>query len=338
VIIACATAYRRGDAVEIAHESAIIIWDARSKTQHFIRRATFTTGTPDFGFLVPTPTQPYLAESSDDAFSLLEKVTAPEVVTVHDYTFIPFPIGCAAGMAPKAAAKVEVLDEGRVGGYDAVVLKAESAAALNDWLSEHKYATRPDLTEWLEPYVKAGWKLTAFKIARDATHQQVATSAVRMSFSAEKPFFPYSEPAEQRDPKQHHGKRLLRVFLIAEDRYEGQLKGGAGWPGKTVWAGSLRSEHTGGLAEKLAMPLGPQPLWLTTFEDSSSPRPGTADVFFSSSATQAEVRRPPIVEHEEYDLTGWVCLGLFLGIGGGTLWGIWWYRRLRRPPPMTASP
>jgi hypothetical protein len=323
----CATAYRHGDLVEIARESAIILWDARSKTQHFIRRARFTTDTADFGFLVPTPTQPYLAESSNAAFSLLEKITAPQIVTVRDYNFIPLPIGCAARRSPEAAAKVEVLDEGRVGGYDAVVLKADSAVALNDWLTKHEYATRPDLTAWLKPYVTDGWILTAFKIARDASRKDVATSAVRMSFSTEKPFFPYSEPAEQRDPKRDHAMRLLRVFLIAENPYEGQRKGDTGWPGKTVWAGTLPSEHVQGLTEKLGVPAGPQPLWLTTFEDDSSPRPGTADVFFVPSPKHAEVRRSPIVRHEEYDLGGWVCLGLMVLLLGGAVWGFW---RLRR--------
>ena len=36
----CAVAPHAGESVQIADESAIIIWDAASKTQHFIRRAT----------------------------------------------------------------------------------------------------------------------------------------------------------------------------------------------------------------------------------------------------------------------------------------------------------
>lgn len=55
---ACAPAPRPGQFVRIAEESAIIIWDEKTRTQHFIRRATFDTDAPDFGFLVPTPTEP----------------------------------------------------------------------------------------------------------------------------------------------------------------------------------------------------------------------------------------------------------------------------------------
>ena len=62
---ACAPVYPKGVHVHIAEESAVIIWDAESKIQHFIRRATFSTPTKDFGFLVPTPSQPKLEESKD---------------------------------------------------------------------------------------------------------------------------------------------------------------------------------------------------------------------------------------------------------------------------------
>ena len=65
---ACAPAPMRGEYVEITNESALIIWDAESKTEHFIRRAAFQSTSTDFGFLVPTPTQPELAEADDSVF------------------------------------------------------------------------------------------------------------------------------------------------------------------------------------------------------------------------------------------------------------------------------
>ena len=76
-ILACAIAPSGNKPVAIADESAIIIWDAANKTQHFIRRASFQSAAPDFGFLVPTPSKPELAEASDAAFAHLARVTAP---------------------------------------------------------------------------------------------------------------------------------------------------------------------------------------------------------------------------------------------------------------------
>jgi hypothetical protein len=35
-----------------ADQTVIIVWDAASKTQHFIRRASLASAAADFGFLV----------------------------------------------------------------------------------------------------------------------------------------------------------------------------------------------------------------------------------------------------------------------------------------------
>src|SRR6266436_5532883 len=79
----CAAPHRPGDYVHIAEESAVIVWDAPSKTQHFIRRATFDTKAKDFGFLVPTPTQPALADVDDAVFSFPEAAIRPKIVDVR---------------------------------------------------------------------------------------------------------------------------------------------------------------------------------------------------------------------------------------------------------------
>ena len=80
---ACATAPPAGAVVSVAEESAVIVWDEATKTEHFVRRATFRSAAKDFGFLVPTPSKPELAEASDDSFTRLEDVIRPEVVQEH---------------------------------------------------------------------------------------------------------------------------------------------------------------------------------------------------------------------------------------------------------------
>src|SRR4051794_37235015 len=76
----CCPAPRGGQAVVNADQTVILLWDAARKTQHFIRKASFKADGSDFGFLVPSPAEPELAESGDDAFPYLAKVTEPEVI------------------------------------------------------------------------------------------------------------------------------------------------------------------------------------------------------------------------------------------------------------------
>jgi hypothetical protein len=295
----CAPVPRKGELVEITDESAVIIWDAASKTQHFIRRASFKTLSSDFGFLVPTPAEPQLAEASDQAFTYLEAVTAPKVVN-HVIKRPP-----PAGLEDQAAAKAEpvrVLQEKRVAGFDAAVLEADDPKALAAWLEKNGYPSSPTLTAWLAPYVAKHWKVTAFKIARDAKDAQgppgVATNAVRMTFKADRPFFPYREPTDQRAAA-GAGPRLLRVYLLADKRMAGTLGENGNWPGRVAWAGQLDADQRKNLLGMLQLPPGTPPgsWWLTEFEDRSSPRPGTDEVYFDPAAEQAAVARPPVVHY-----------------------------------------
>jgi hypothetical protein len=344
--VGCAAAPPLGASVRIADESAIIIWDASSKTEHFIRRATFSSSAHDFGFLVPTPTKPELAEAEDDAFNTLAGITAPKVVTQSAPLSSGGGCGCGV-MAPRAQMageappnKVDVLEAKRVAGYDAVVLEADDADALGKWLKDHGYDFSPAITAWATPYVKAKWKISAFKIARDesgapgtardppptskasaasSAPSAVSASAVRMTFRTEKPFFPYREPPAERGAVQSGpGRRLLRVYFLAEGRTRGTLgEGDLAWPGRVVWANKLEAsgrDNVLGLL-KLSKDTPPAAWWLTEFEDPSSPRPGTDDVYFALDQNQGAVERPPVIQYVSADVAGCVmCCVLALYI------------------------
>lgn len=303
---ACATAWPRGERVRIATESALIVWDEKSKTQHFIRRASFETKLPYFGFLVPTPTKPDLAEAPDDLFERLEDWTKAETKTRT--VFREVSLGCAGSAMPKQAGQVEVLARQHVAGYNAVVLKADDAQALRVWLEEHNYDLRPGLTEWVEPYLKAGWIITAFQVTKtDKEDDRLSTQGVRMSFHTDKPFFPYREPADTSEGKRD--RRLLRLFVLSGQRMRGELDdSGIHWPGKAVWANPLGGDQRQRLAALLdARPIHlPERAWLTVFDDDSSPRPGSTDLFFSPSPDQALLQREPIYEYRFIPME-WTC-------------------------------
>jgi len=301
---ACAPAPRPDQIIRIADEEALIVWDAAKKTEHFIRRASFRNeggkgAATDFGFLVPTPTKPTLAEADDLVFVRLEEATRPEQRTANAVEW-QLGISCMYLLRGKSesahapTSQVRVLDQARVGGYDAVVLEADSPSALSEWLGSHGYASRPALTAWLAPYVEKHWKMTAFKIApRAEGDPQVATSAVRMTFETEVPFFPYREPEDQRTGPQ--SARILDVYLVST---AGRLDGTIGdhhhhWPGTARYA-KMRTDLGNVLGGSLTAGLSLGSAWLVSFRDTSSPRPGTDDVFFTTATSQTDVIPTPI--------------------------------------------
>jgi hypothetical protein len=300
---------------------------------------------PYFGFLVPTPSQPKLSEAPDELFQVLEDWSKPEIITKK----VPRPRKplLSRGLtesAPPAAGAVHVLDEQRVGGFDAVVLKADDARAMKEWLEKHGYVTRPDLEKWLEPYIKQGWIITAFQIAKpDKTKPDLSTQAVRMTFQTERPFYPYAEPGDQRDLEGHHPGRLLRIFFVSTARMEGKLEHPTTtWPGRAAWANTLSPDQRDKMLTLLGGPKKmtlPEKPWLTVFDDQSSPRPGVADLFFAPASDQSTLARPPIIDYVFVDetapmvwWTGAVVLGGTVLIVGMIL--ATWRFALRNAPPV----
>lgn len=297
---ACATAPPEGATVAVAEESAIIVWDEATKTEHFIRRASFQSASKDFGFLVPTPTKPEIAEAPDDAFRLLDDAIRPEVVYRDQWFVEPtvtlffwFSRSASAPAGSAEAPAVRVLEEKRVGDYDTAILEADDAGALAEWLTSHGYAKRPALMEWLVPYVEKKWKLTAFKIAGDAPGGgppgTLGTRAVRMSFKTERPFFPYREPRDQREslPPSLSTKRSLRVFFLGPARVAAAIgDGSTAFAGKTTWAAPFKD---GSAALPVLVPAG---AWLTAIEDDASPRPGVDELWLDRSKDPAVVKPP----------------------------------------------
>jgi hypothetical protein len=319
-----------------ADQTVILLWDPATKTEHFIRQASFKSDAADFGFLVPTPSQPELNESGNDAFPYLQKLTEPEVKKVPRPSggmscgcYSAAPKGVSQGALPDA---VHVLEEKRVAGFNAVVLETRSADALVGWLKEHGYAFSPAVQAWAKPYVEAGWKITALKVARsgeEKNKKDVAASALRMTFRTDRPLFPYREP-DSKSAADALGatNRLLRIYFLADARYQGELTRDDPWTGKVAWAGKLGDSNRKTVLEKLKLPetIGPAEWWLTEFEDPWPYQKAPADLTFTRDSDQSPIKRPPITQYVSSpwptDITGYAIAAVLLV---PPLW-----RRLRR--------
>jgi len=299
---ACCPAPPGGKPVLNADQTVVLVWDPATKTEHFVRRATWASAAPDFGFLVPTPTAPELEESGDAAFPMLAKITAPEVERRSR------PVDCSGcmrsskGVAASAQAPaVSVLQEKTVAGFHAVVLEAKSAGALVDWLKEHGYAFSPEVEAWAKPYVEGGYKITALRVANDTPgSERVAAASLRISFKTETPLFPYREPdASKAVAELHPPPRLLRLYFVSDGRYDGALVGKR-WSGEVAWAGPIPVDPRAELASALRVPL-PKDAWVTEFEDLWPYAVAPSDLTFAKSPKQATLKRAPIIEYTAND-------------------------------------
>ncbi len=341
--LACATVGPMPLPIPVAAEEALILWDEATQTEHFVRAARFSGGEAGMGFLVPTPSRPDLGEVTVDPFRALDAAFVPREVWVERSRVSA---SCCmllsrGGQEPpvtvsaQAPDSVRVLETRRVGPYDATVLAADDAQALATWLGAHGFVSRPALATWLGPYVANHWVLTAFLLARANGDGANSLPAVRMSFHAERPFYPYSEPDEPAAPGAS-GPRTLFVFVVAGNAMEGG-RGGAFLP----WAGTAelaapadgaRDNERANVAiaaiRAAGLSVPPHP-WLSAFRDRSSPRVADLDLFFRASSRAAPLRPAPVerIRFREFPLP-LDCIAVPLAV-------VWlavvvWRRRRRR--------
>jgi hypothetical protein len=341
---ACAVAPAAGQAVHTQREDALIVWDESRHLEHFVRSAVFETTAKSFGFLVPTPSRPTLAEASETAVTLLAGLTAAAVV--HESTYVLVPIGCtmlpfeltsrkgvATAAGVEAPGGVHVLEQTRVAGLDAVVLEADDAGALAAWLHAHDFAFRDALQRWVGPYLAKHWKITAFRYSRPELASNapmavdpIASRAVRMTFPTDTPVYPYREP----DDVPVIDGRELRLFVLSSSPLEGRLADEAdrAWPAALPFSARLASPLDLGTAlPDVALPSAP---WLMEFSDGATRRE-PSDLALYPAPSREEIRRPPVVVPDVHALP--LPYELPFVVGGIA----WWRRRARRRRSATGS-
>ena len=138
-----------------------------------------------------------------------------------------------------------------------------------------------------------------------------------MTFRTERPFFPYREPEEPKDPANgYHGRRTLRVFFAGTERVQGVI-GNTVWSANVAWSNPLPEGRRSELIETLGLEdqQVPRNVRLTVFEDPSSPRAGKEEVYFEASPEQSNVVRP---DRHMVTASIWIpgdVLAVGLGIG-----------------------
>ncbi len=310
---ACCAVAADGVPVVNADQTVIIWWDKANQMEHFIRKASFRGGGDSIGFLVPTPSRPQLEESGNEAFRDLAEITVPKASGGGG-----FPLGCSVAAPTYAVSGVRVIEEKTVAGFDAVVLAADSGKELVDWLRRRDYAFTPEAAAWAQPYLTSGWYITAMKVTKDKearSKPEVSASALRISFKTDRPLFPYREPDSRSDASRlgiNH--RLLRIYFVAESRYEGRFSPENSWPGKTRYSQPLQRDQRSQLLRHLDMPefTLPSRAWLTEFEDSWPYGKAPGDVYFTPSADQGKLNRELSAASQSSDPTLATIIGVFL--------------------------
>jgi hypothetical protein len=296
---ACGLAPGAQERAAIDHEGALIVWDSAHRIEHFVRSAVFESTGHSFGFLVPTPARPTLADADTQVFQALLDITLPPIKDpvqwLPRFVGITEPWLLEMGILQYRVGGgrrdvITIVEEKTVGGLDATVLLASDTSALANWLGTHGFDLRPALQQWLGVYVAKGWYIVALRYDKPDAIAKVASRAVRITFPTDQPIYPYREPADTAE----RPWRRLDLFVVAEGRVDGVLSDAT----PTPWGARPTFAAPAALTSKLTAALPgvelPANAWVSEFVDDATKRV-ESDVIFRASDSTVEVRKPPAI-------------------------------------------
>jgi Uncharacterized protein conserved in bacteria (DUF2330) len=258
------------------HEQVLLIYDPVAGKEHFVRAVSFGALASPFGFVVPTPSRPEVFPVAESPFGPLG----------HRFDFVNETGHVEMGW--DSARGVSVLEQKRVGSFDAFVLAATDERALAKWLSDQHFSSTKRTDAWLAHYVRLGFHFVALRYEPPPAATGFArrvTETLRITFSTPVPFCPYLEPDHpEQDQRQD---RLLELWLVSPEPVVPvalrQRAGAAAWvqPFRAGLAfDPAQDELRGMLGPELARLLPAGDLGLQTFQDQKWSRSGFGDVLF----------------------------------------------------------
>ncbi len=284
-------------------ERVLIVFDPAKKEEHFVREIVFDGGSETFGFVVPTPSRPTVAEVKKPPFDELERRYPFARLGGSEKARAP---GGAPGGG--GAPKVIVHEVKYLGSFSAFVIEASDANALAGWLAQNGFGTTPESEAWLGEYVRRGFHHVAFRYepTLDPKRGQSGLRAqtVRITFSTPLPFYPYREPEHAAASPRR--ERAVSLWLASPEPMVpiALASAGAGPAWVRPFREGLRDDRGDResmkaiLGEELGKQLPSAPV-VQTFQDQKASRSGYGDVVFlpaaglaaaSTEATSAFVR------------------------------------------------
>ena len=189
-----------GPELEVEPDQTVAL-SYRDGIETYVFQPAFCGGGAAFGLILPIPAaleeEPSVAD--EDLFEALEELTAPtteidEVCEPDDGSKGSRGLGGAqdAGASNDPGFGAEVLGGGRVDVFDWVLLEAESASDLTQWLDDNGFPYDAHSMQTFTSYVDEGFDFVAFKISEGARGGDDCGTfgPIQLRFASETPIVP----------------------------------------------------------------------------------------------------------------------------------------------------
>jgi len=149
-------------------QDLILAW--KDNVETYVFQPVFCGTSTDFGLILPVPASLSQTPSSIDqqAFTTAAALSAPTKKPVYEHNSVGCGGGSESGLKGVNGDSTTVIASGRVGFLDWTELKADTTAALTDWLTANGYPYSSTSGSIFAYYVQKGWYFVAFRISQDA--------------------------------------------------------------------------------------------------------------------------------------------------------------------------
>jgi MYXO-CTERM domain-containing protein len=214
-------------------EQVLLVWDAATETEDFVRETRFDKANESFGFVVPTPSKPEVSGVAKAPFDELRKAFPYEdQAPGRGKGAAPTGGGVGAGAAPA----VVVLSQERIGSFTAFTLSASDATAFDKWLHDNGFAMSEEAKPWLAHYVALKFFFVAFRYdAKPAQTPSMTSETVRIRFKTPAPYYPYLEPVHAPDSPRA-SRRMLTGWYVGPKPIAAVAAHGIPSPPQKPWA------------------------------------------------------------------------------------------------------
>lgn len=267
-------------------ETALITWDGTHETIDMV--LLLKGQAADAAWIMPVPQGTVVSLGDRGVFGKLVAATAPRVE--KQYTFWPsFGVGDKSVVSGAQAPGGLSVTTSEVGPFTVSTLSGTDPEAVNTWLADHGYPTKPALTATFAEYLADGWSIDAVKLTSPGGQLAGSLDPLRMTFATSAPVYPIKLSQHARDVQG------VTLYIAAAHRMEITRQASPSYV-EPVFAGRVVAADLG------LTPLDGQDVYLTAFTQILQPSSITDDYAFGRAADDRPYQR---VTYETVDM-GWV--------------------------------
>ena len=280
----------------VSAETSLITWDGSTETIDMV--LVLEGQASDAAWIMPVPPGTVASLGDRSVFGKLVTATAPRVE--KQYTFWPsFGFGGnSSGAGAQRPGGLSVTTS-EVGPFTVSTLSGTDPEAVNTWLADHGYPTKPALTPTFADYLADGWSIDAVKLTSPSGQLAGSLDPLRMTFAATAPVYPIklSNYAKVVQP--------VTLYIAAAHRMEITRQASSGTYVEPIFAGRVAATDLG------LKPLDGQDVYLTAFTQILRPGAITDDYLFGPAAADTTYQQ---VTYQTVDLSWVTMLGAIVAV------------------------